>query len=395
MNIHKNLVFYLFILPFLGLTQNSEVFLINPSFEDTPHMGVPGTSIVGWIDCGQRKFIGESPPDIHPAQGGDGFWQNNLPAADGSTYLGMVVRDNNTYETVGQQLSQPLLKNQCYSFTIFLSRAARYVSMTHMTQAPGNYTTPIVLRIWGGRFACDEFELLAESDAVDNTSWQINTFTIKPKRDINFISFAAFYKTPTLFPYNGNILVDGASSFKKIICPGEEPIAVLDNKTTHTNNSTNKTSTSKLNNTTKSEIAATSEKPKVPFTPKILTELDAKKVKKGQIIELKNLHFLPDSFNITSKSKPILDDLAGFLNSTDNVKVEIGGHTNSVPSDEYCDKLSTARAKSVAEYLIANGVEQSKVQFKGYGKRNPIMSNKTQNGRLRNQRVEIKILNVE
>jgi outer membrane protein OmpA-like peptidoglycan-associated protein len=90
-----------------------------------------------------------------------------------------------------------------------------------------------------------------------------------------------------------------------------------------------------------------------------------------------------------------LDELAGFLKSTSNVKVEIGGHTNSVPPDDYCDKLSTARAKAVAEYLIANGVEQSKVQFKGYGKRNPIMSNKTQNGRMRNQRVEIKILNVE
>jgi hypothetical protein len=279
MKIFKSLVFFFFILVCVGISQNGEVFISNASFEDIPHMGVPGTSIEGWIDCGQRKFIGESPPDIHPAPGGDGFWQNNLPAADGSTYLGMVVRDNNTYETVGQQLSQPLLKNQCYSFTIFLARAARYVSMTHMTQAPGNYTTPIVLRIWGGRYACDEFELLAESDAVDNTSWQINTFTIKPKRDINFLSFAAFYKTPTLFPYNGNILVDGASSFTRITCPGEEPIAVVESKTTQHNNSPSKTptSTTKPNNTTKPDVKTNTENQKNSFTPKILTELDSKK----------------------------------------------------------------------------------------------------------------------
>lgn len=381
----------------LGLTAQDpvDVYLINPSFEDRPHRGGPGTSIHGWIDCGLINFLGESPPDIHPAPGNEGFWKNNLPAAEGATYLGMVVRDNNTYESVGQKLSSPLLKNQCYDFTIYLSRAAKYVSLTHMTQAEGNYTTPIVIRIWGGKYPCDEFELLAESEAVNNTSWQINNFKIKPKRDIQYITFAAFYKTPVLFPYNGNILIDGCSPFKVSVCPGEPIASASESSRTSPVTSSGKSQSGKTNTTPTSASSDGSDKPKAVFKPRILTELDPKKIKQGQIIELKNLYFQPDSFRITEKSKPLLDDLVGFLNSTEKVILEIGGHTNNVPPDEYCDMLSTARAKSVAEYLISNGVEQNKVQFKGYGKRNPIMSNKTQSGRLRNQRVEIKILSLE
>ncbi|MBK8922192.1 MAG: OmpA family protein [Saprospirales bacterium] len=72
--------------------------------------------------------------------------------------------------------------------------------------------------------------------------------------------------------------------------------------------------------------------------------------------------------------------------------IEIGGHTNSTPPDEFCDRLSTARAKSAADYLIAKGVDPKRVVYKGYGKRNPVASNTTADGRRMNQRVEIKIL---
>jgi len=78
----------------------------------------------------------------------------------------------------------------------------------------------------------------------------------------------------------------------------------------------------------------------------------------------------------------------------DDVIIEIGGHTNGVPNDEYCDRLSSSRAKSVAEYLVNKGVNPTKVQFKGYGKKKPIADNKTKYGRDKNQRVEIKILSL-
>ena len=74
--------------------------------------------------------------------------------------------------------------------------------------------------------------------------------------------------------------------------------------------------------------------------------------------------------------------------------VEIGGHTNGIPEHAYCDRLSTQRAKAVAEYLVRRGIKQGRLKYKGYGKRQPVATNKTPDGRKRNQRVEIKILSL-
>ena len=127
---------------------------------------------------------------------------------------------------------------------------------------------------------------------------------------------------------------------------------------------------------------------------KVMAGLDAKKIKVGQVLRINNLYFQADSTDITEKSKPVLDEIFEFLNSNPDIIVEIGGHTNNIPSTEYCDKLSTARAKNVAEYLIRRGIDKSRVSFKGYGKRKPIASNSTGAGRKRNQRVEMKILSI-
>jgi len=77
------------------------------------------------------------------------------------------------------------------------------------------------------------------------------------------------------------------------------------------------------------------------------------------------------------------------------VVIEIGGHTNNLPADDFCDKLSGDRAKSVAEFLYEKGIKEVRIAHKGYGKRKPIASNKSKSGRKKNQRVEIKILRVD
>jgi outer membrane protein OmpA-like peptidoglycan-associated protein len=104
------------------------------------------------------------------------------------------------------------------------------------------------------------------------------------------------------------------------------------------------------------------------------------------------LRFDADSTSINEGMYPLLEELYQFLNANPNVEVEIGGHTNNIPPDYYCDQLSTARAKSVADYLVRRGVSDTQVSYRGYGKRQPIASNDTPEGRAKNQRVEIKIL---
>jgi outer membrane protein OmpA-like peptidoglycan-associated protein len=116
------------------------------------------------------------------------------------------------------------------------------------------------------------------------------------------------------------------------------------------------------------------------------------KLKKGQVIQLDKLYFEADSTDITARSIPMLDEVYDMLLRKPKTKIEIGGHTNNIPSEEYCDLLSTARAKSVADYLVAKGIPATQVTYKGYGKRAPLVSNDTARGRKRNQRVEIKVL---
>jgi len=87
--------------------QADTIRLRNSSFEDTPKRGGEALEgIAGWFDCGRINFPAETPPDIHP----NGYWENNLPASDKKTYLGMVVRDNATYESVSQRLRIRILQ---------------------------------------------------------------------------------------------------------------------------------------------------------------------------------------------------------------------------------------------------------------------------------------------
>lgn len=127
---------------------------------------------------------------------------------------------------------------------------------------------------------------------------------------------------------------------------------------------------------------------------KILAELDIEKVREGQTLRINQLYFDADSSVITSDSYEVINEIHTFLTEHPNIIVEIGGHTNNIPPHEYCDRLSTARAKSIADYLYNKGIDNDRVAFKGYGKRNPISSNATAAGRAKNQRVEIKILKI-
>ena len=202
---------------FYGLCYGQEdtIKLINPSFEDMPRTAKPPR---GWYDCG---FDNETPPDVQPSGG----FEVMKPAFDGATYLGMVVRDNDTWERVSQRLLSPIRGEQCYSFSLSLCRSELYVSQSRVSDLPANYVTPVKLVIWGGNDYCGKQERLAETALISNTEWMQYDFKFEPKQSHTYIMLEAFYKTPVLFPYNGNVLVDNASLIVPIPCD-EDPVLV-------------------------------------------------------------------------------------------------------------------------------------------------------------------------
>jgi len=98
---------------------------------------------------------------------------------------------------------------------------------------------------------------------------------------------------------------------------------------------------------------------------------------------------------ISKESYAALDDLYETLSQYKNVVIEIQGHTNGNCDAVFCNQLSTARAKAVAEYFHGKGIDRNRLKYKGYGKRKPLASNKYAAGRKKNQRVVIKILSLD
>ncbi len=127
---------------------------------------------------------------------------------------------------------------------------------------------------------------------------------------------------------------------------------------------------------------------------KFIPDLDMSKIALGQKLRINDLNFDADSAAITQANFDVLEEVYEFLNANPSVSVEIGGHTNTIPPHEYCDQLSNARAKKVAEFLYERGIPKSRVTFKGYGKREPLTDSTSLQGRQKNQRVEIKILQI-
>ena len=189
----------------------------NPSFEGTPMLGGRfGPLPEGWFDCG---FRGETPPDIHPVPN-SAFEVDTYPF-DGETYLGMVTRDNDTWEKVVQKLENPIKANTCYSFSVALARSDSYFSVSRLTNQPVYFTTPIKLKVYGGNEFCSKEQFLAETDLINHIDWKIYELNFVPEKDFNFILFEVFYEEPTLFSYNGNILLDALSPINKCDIPDQ------------------------------------------------------------------------------------------------------------------------------------------------------------------------------
>lgn len=116
------------------------------------------------------------------------------------------------------------------------------------------------------------------------------------------------------------------------------------------------------------------------------------KVQVGAKVRLNNIFFEYDKSTLTSSSKGELNQVYGFLQNNPALKIEVAGHTDSMGSDQYNDKLSLDRAKSVKRYLVNKGIAPRRIKVAGYGENKPIAPNSTEKGREKNRRVEFEIL---
>ncbi len=107
---------------------------------------------------------------------------------------------------------------------------------------------------------------------------------------------------------------------------------------------------------------------------------------------LKNIFFDFGSDKIRKTSYAELNEVVKYLKQNPNIKIEIGGHTDNIGSEKFNKQLSLNRARAVAAYLINNGISADRIKTKGYGFSKPIAPNDTEEGRAKNRRVELKII---
>ncbi|MFJ3482042.1 OmpA family protein [Pseudomonas sp. NPDC090202] len=114
---------------------------------------------------------------------------------------------------------------------------------------------------------------------------------------------------------------------------------------------------------------------------------------KEEVITIRDVHFEFNKSNLTPADKQRLDMVATKLKTeAPNVQLRVSGHTDSVGSDKYNQKLSERRAHAVTDYLVSAGVPRSAfVSVEGDGESRPVADNNTAEGRALNRRTEIKI----
>lgn len=129
-------------------------------------------------------------------------------------------------------------------------------------------------------------------------------------------------------------------------------------------------------------------KPEPPPEPPPTATLKTDKIEVSEAVQ-----FEDDSATLTERSQLVLDDVARQLaDHPEAKKVQIESYTDATGSKQRSLKLSQERAAAVKTYLVGKGVEAKRLTTKGFGEARPLASNKTDEGRAKNRRIEFRIL---
>lgn len=189
----KNSLFLFLILFALQLQAQEAIPFFNASFEGEPTTAA--TMPQGWTPC----RIGTT-PDILPGQ-----WGVYTIPSHGQTYVGLITRDDGSFESIGQRLPAPLEQGDCYSFKLDLAHSKTY----------SGYNLPVRLRVWAAGKICSRDQLLWESDLIHKQTWETFEIRFIPQATYQYIIIEAYFAPGVFLRYRGNVLIDNLTEIIK------------------------------------------------------------------------------------------------------------------------------------------------------------------------------------
>jgi outer membrane protein OmpA-like peptidoglycan-associated protein len=120
---------------------------------------------------------------------------------------------------------------------------------------------------------------------------------------------------------------------------------------------------------------------------------DARETSRGVVVNLPDVLFEFDSARLTGGAARTVDEIARAIKEVSGRSISVEGHTDSVGTLSYNQRLSESRARSVADALHRVGTPKRVMSVRGFGENDPITSNSSESGRQRNRRVEVIIEN--
>lgn len=165
----------------------AQISFDNASFEGTPS---DATIPSGWFAATEGTT-----PDILP-----GYWGVYEDPEDGESYVGLIVRPDGSYESIGQRLKQKLDKGGCYTLSMDLAHSDTYTG----------YNDPVHLRIWLGAKKSKRNQLIFTSPLIESDEWQHFRFDFTPEKKMQYIIIEAF-RSDGSKSVKGNVLIDNLS----------------------------------------------------------------------------------------------------------------------------------------------------------------------------------------
>lgn len=348
----KKLFFALTILAFY--TNFSQNLLPNPGFESfTPDPTKrTGDNLFNCLDW-MAPSTGNPDYYIGPRVG-----EFNKLAQEGNAYIGLAIIKDKYYEYIEAKLVAPLIKDKLYCFSF-------YVSQKNVLQNSVN-----------------EIDYCFSNSKISSTTQNILDISSYNKvftKNSEFSSSSwdqvySCYKATGLEQY---ILIG-------IFNPNIKIVDVSKKK-----NNISKLFYLFIDNVNLVPINSISECPCYQPTSNTITLTDFGSVL-NKPLTLKNINFESGKDVLLSSSYQELNRLVVYLKNNTN-KIEVMGHTDNDGNESENQKLSEARAKAVSDYIIKSGIDKNRVNHIGFGSKKPLKPNDTEENKLINRRVEVKI----